>query len=373
MATAKGKRAQAVKAAAKAAGVDISKQLAAAGKKINKDELDAINKRITRKGGTAVSFEDTQSAAKRAASTATPAANNQVTPESYDDYLKRQDQISRDQQRVNWKEFFRTTLTEWGVPQLADQAMQFVDRGFTGDTVILKLQETDTWKQRFAANETRKKKGLSIIDPATYLALESTYESAMRAAGLPKGFYDELSDFTKLIAANVSPATLNERINIAKDFIDTADPFFRNQLKQYYNMNEGDMVAYALDPERALPLLERKANTIKFGAEAARQGLNVGLGSAETYAGMGVSGEQAKVGFEQVAQVAPEAERLSAVFAGQEAAVGQEDVMSAVFTGEGSAEQKRRLQRLSESEQSLFAGQSGVGRGSLGRSQAGQI
>jgi hypothetical protein len=293
--------------------------------------------------------------------------------ETYDEYLKRQAEEAKRQDRTNWKEFFRLTLTEWGVPQLTDQAMGFVDKGFTGDTVILKLQETDAWKQRFSANEQRKAKGLGIIDPATYLALESTYTSAMRAAGLPKGFYDELTDFTNLIAADVSPAELNQRINVATDFIDTADPMFKQQLKRFYNMTEGDMIAYALDPERALPLLERKANTIKFATEGARQGLDVSLGTAETYAGLGVGQEEARTGFEQVAQISPEAQRLSAVFAGQEAEVGQEDVISAVFGGEGSAQQKKRLQRLSESEQSLFAGQSGVGRGSLGRSQTGQF
>lgn len=366
MATAKGKRAQAAKAAAKAAGVDISKQLAAAGSKINKKELEAINKRITKAGGAAVSFEET-------AKGFTPAVSEEVVPESYDEYLKRQSEISRGQEKTNWKEFFRTTLTNWGIPQLADEAMKFVDRGFTGDTVILKLQDTDAFKKRFAANETRKTKGLAIIDPATYLALESTYESAMRAAGLPKGFYDELSDFTTLIAADVSPAELNQRINIAADFIDTADPAYKNQLKRLYGMGESDMIAFALDPERALPLLERKANVIKFASEGNRQGIQVGLGSAERYADMGVSQEEARVGFEQIAEIAPEAEKLSAVFAGQEEAVSQEDVMSAVFTGEDSAKQKRKLQRLSQSNIDLFSGGSGVGRGSLGKSQTGQI
>ena len=362
-----GKRAQAAQAAAKAAGVDISKEIKAAGKAISKSELDAINKKITKAGGTAVDFATTAKGFQA------PVADNNTVTETYDDYLKRQAEANKAQDRINWKDFFRTTLTEWGVPQLADEAIKFVDRGFTGDTVILKLQETDTWKQRFAANEQRKKKGLGVIDPATYLALESTYTSAMRAAGLPKGFYDEISDFTNLIAADVSPAELNQRINVAAEFIDTADPMFKDQLRKLYNMNEGDMIAYALDPERALPLLERKAMNVRFATEGARQGIDVSLQTAGRFTGLGVGQEEARIGFEQIAAVTPEAERLSAVFAGQEEAVGQEDVMSAVFTGEDSAKQKRKLQRLSEMEQSLFAGQSGVGAGSLARGRTGQF
>ncbi|MFY9325099.1 MAG: hypothetical protein WAO29_01395 [Candidatus Nanopelagicales bacterium] len=383
MAEKEGKRVKAVKEAAKAAGVKINKDLKEAGKRINKAELDAINKKITKAGGTAVSFETTAKGAPAATGTTKTVASTINNGDGtftivYTDGTTETSGTSRTettskQQRTNWKEFFKTTLTEWGVPQLADEAIKFVDRGFTADTVILKLQDTDAFKKRFAANETRKTKGLAIIDPATYLALESTYQSAMRAAGLPKGFYDELSDFTTLIAADVSPAELNQRINIAADFIDTADPAYKNQLKRFYGMGESDMIAFALDPERSLPLLERKANVIKFASEGNRQDIQVGLGSAERYADMGVSQEEARVGFEQIAEIAPEAEKLSAVFAGQEESVSQEDVMSAVFTGENSAKQKRKLQRLSQSNVDLFSGGSGVGRGSLGKSQTGQI
>jgi hypothetical protein len=53
--------------------------------------------------------------------------------------------------------------------------------------------------------------------------------------------------------------------------------------------------------------------------------------------------------------------------------VGMGEVTSAVFGGAGSAEYKQRIQKLSEQEQSRFAGQAGVGRGSLSRGTAGQI
>jgi hypothetical protein len=369
MAKATGKSAQAVKAAAPAAvKKQVNQMIKAAGSAINEKELKAINKVIAGAGGTKVDFTTTAKGYQA------PAVGDDTgDEETYDQYRKRQAEEAKRQERINWKDYFRTVLTEWGVPQLADDATKFVDKGFTGDTVILKLQDTEAWKQRFAANEQRKAKGLGIIDPATYLALESTYTSAMRAAGLPKGFYDELTDFTNLIAADVSPAELNQRINVAADFIDTADPMFKNQLRRLYNMNEGDMIAYALDPERALPLLERKAMNVRFASEGARQGIDVSLETAGKFTGLGVGQDEARAGFEQIAAISPEAERLSAVFAGQEEAVGQEDVMTAVFSGEGSAQQKKRLQRLGEMEQSLFSAQSGVGRGSLGRSQTGQF
>ena len=140
-----------------------------------------------------------------------------------------------------------------------------------------------------------------------------------------------------------------------------------------YNIGAGEMVAYALDPDRALPFITRQVQATQFGAEAARQGLEITTPMAETYAGFGVTKEEAARGFEQVAQILPEAERLSQIFRAQEPPVGIEEATSAVLGGEQSANYKRRLQRLSEMEQSLFAAQSGVEAASLARGQAGQF
>jgi hypothetical protein len=276
-------------------------------------------------------------------------------------------------QRTDWSEYLTQVFNSYGLGSLAPRIREFVQQGYTPDTVTLKLQETPEYQQRFVGNEARRKTGLPVLSPAEYLEVESSYKQIMRTAGLPTGFYDNPDDFAKFIGIDVSPAELKQRVDVAALTLENADPLFKQQLKQFYNLNDGDMIAYALDPERALPTLLRQTQATQFGAEAARQGLQVQRTMAEAYAGLGVTQEQARQGFEQVAQITPEAERLSSVFAGQEEAVGQEDVMSAVFTGEGSAEYQKRLKRLSEMEQSLFAGQSGVGAGSLARGRTGQF
>jgi hypothetical protein len=133
------------------------------------------------------------------------------------------------------------------------------------------------------------------------------------------------------------------------------------------------MLAYTLDPERALPFITRQQKAAQFGAEAARQGLQVTTPMAEQYTGqLGVSQEQARQGFEQIAQALPTAEKLSQISTGGQP-VGFEELTSAVFGGTGSSAYKQRLQKLSEEEQSRFAGQAGVGRGSLSRGMSGQI
>jgi hypothetical protein len=275
-------------------------------------------------------------------------------------------------QRTDWSEYLSQVFNSYGLGTLAPKIKEYVQQGFTPDTVTLKLQETPEYQQRFAGNTARKKAGLPVLSPAEYLATESAYKQTMRSAGLPTGFYDDPSDFSTFIGVDVSPAELKSRVDIAAQTIDGADPFFKQQLKEYYNLGDGDMIAYALDPNRALSVIERQAQAVQFGAEATRQGITAPKSMAETYAGLGVTQQQARQGFEQVAGILPTAEKLSQITAGAQP-FGVEQAASAVFGGEQSAAYKKSLQDLAEQEQSRFAGEAGVGRTSLSRPTSGQF
>jgi len=276
------------------------------------------------------------------------------------------------QNRLNWKELLKTTLTNWGLPTLVPVVQGYIDQGYTGETASLMIQNEPVYQQRFAGNVARQKAGLSVLSPDEYLATESAYRQSMRAANLPTGFYDDPSDFSKFIAADVSPSELKSRVDAAALSVTNADPYYTSSLERLYGIGTGDMVAYALDPERALPFINRQVQAAQFGAEAARQGLQVTTPMAETYAGLGVTQQQARQGFEQVAEILPTAQRLSSITP-EAAPVGLGETTSAVFGGEQSADYKQRIRRLSEIEQSRFAGQSGVTRGSLAQGTQGQF
>jgi hypothetical protein len=274
--------------------------------------------------------------------------------------------------RQNWKELLKTTLINWGLPTLVPVVQGYIDQGYSGETASLMIQSEPVYQQRFAGNVTRQKAGLPVLSPDEYLSTESAYRQSMRAANLPSGFYDDPSDFSKFIANDVSPSELKSRVDAAALSITNADPYYTSSLARMYGIGTGDMVAYALDPERALPLINKQVQAAQFGAEAARQGLQATTPMAETYAGLGVTQQQARQGFEQVAQILPEAQRLSQITAGAQP-FGVEQATSAVFGGEQSAAYKKSLQDLSEQEQSRFAGQAGVTRGSLAKGTSGQF
>jgi len=277
-------------------------------------------------------------------------------------------------QRTDWIAELSNTFTNYGLASLVPKLTEFIQQGYSYDTVTLRLQDTPEYKQRFSANELRRKSGLPTLSPAEYLNLEQGYRQVARAAGLPEGFYDTLDDFTNFIANDVSPVEFQERVDLASNAIMNSDPFYTESLRRMYGLDSGEMIAYALDPQRALPTISKVARAVEFGTAAARQGFAPAVGMAEQYAGMGVTQQQAEQGFQAIGQVLPEAQRLQNVFGRQDVGqYGLEEAASEVFGGTMSAEAAQRRRRLSEMEQSLFAGQSGVTRGSLGRGQAGQF
>ena len=281
--------------------------------------------------------------------------------------------IDDTEERIDAIAYLQDLFAQYGIPELANKIVELKNQGLTDRVVAIELKKTPEFKARFIGNENRKKAGLPPLDPATYISTETAYKKVMRDSQLPAGFYDQYDDFATFIGNDVSPAELQSRVEIANQSIQNADPFYTDSLRKLYGLQSGDMLAYALDPERALPFITRQQKAAQFGAEAARQGLQVTTPMAETYTNqLGVTQEQARQGFEQVAQVLPTAEKLSQITAGAQP-VGMGEVTSAVFGGAGSAEYKQRIQKLSEQEQSRFAGQAGVGRGSLSRGTAGQI
>jgi hypothetical protein len=276
-------------------------------------------------------------------------------------------------QRTDWVEYTTQMFKNYGLETLAPKITEYIQQGFSPDTVTLKLQDTPEYKQRFIGNENRRKAGLPVLTPAEYLSVESSYKKILKDAELPLGFYDQPDDFGKFIGADIAPTELQERVNIANQSLQNADKFYTDSLRTYYGLNTGDMIAYTLDPERALPSITRQQKAAQFGAEAARQGIQVAAPMAERFTNqLGVSQQQARQGFEQVAEILPTAQKLSQMTPGAQP-VGLEETTTAVFGGESSADYKQRIRRLAEIEQSRFSGQSGVGRGSLSGGTSGQF
>ena len=140
------------------------------------------------------------------------------------------------------------------------------------DSFVYAIKNEPKYKERFAANEVRKTKGLPELSPATYLSLEEEYRQILSSNSLPADFYNDRADFEKLIGNDVSVFELNNRLKDAYRLVKDAPADVTEKLRTMYNLSEGDIVAYFIDPERARPSLV--ASDYKRQAQAAMVAAN---------------------------------------------------------------------------------------------------
>lgn len=256
-------------------------------------------------------------------------------------------------------------LDGFGLGSLANDVLEYIREGMGEDSIMVELQNTREWKARFAANETRRQKGLPVLSPAEYLATERSYRQVMQEAGVPVGFYDKPDDFKQFLSNDVSPAELQGRVKAATDFVQAADRQQLAYMKQYYT--EGDLIAYALDPKRAAPLVGKAFQAAAIGGIAGSDGLQVGKKTAEALATAGVTDNQARAGFDQIAQDRQTLDTLSAI--DQQQGLSADQLARGAFLGDTQVNQQ--VDKLKSRERARFSGQSGVGKGSLSGSNGG--
>lgn len=259
----------------------------------------------------------------------------------------------------------KSLFDSYGLGTLADKIYGYVKNGESADTVSLLLQDTAEYKQRFAGNEARKSQGLPVLSAAEYLSTESSYRQIMQQAGLPSGFYDQPSDFNNWIGTGVSPSEIQSRVDLATQATVLSDPTYRKALNQM-GIDNNHLTAYFLDQTKALPYLQKAAATAQVGAEALRQNLTFDQGYAEQLATMGITADQARQGYLQIASDLGTMGALGTMY-GEE--WDQRTSEGAVFGTNAQAGAKQR--RLVSQERGAFSGSTGAAQRQGGLTQAG--
>jgi hypothetical protein len=271
-------------------------------------------------------------------------------------------------------------FNEYGLGALIEPLKGFIQEGLSQAEFTLRLRETDAYKKRFAANAQRIKAGLRALSEAEYITLEDQYQNVMRNYGLPASYYTRgdmgvQTGFEKFIAGDVSAAELEDRIQTAQNRVINAAPQVSQALRQFYpDITNGDILAYALDPDQALTSIKRKVGAAEIGAGALQAGLATGLSRAEELQRFGVTGEQARQGFATIAEFLPSATKLGDIYRKSgmgpyNQAVAEQEVFG--ITGAADAASKRK--KLAQLETAQFSGQVGAAGSALGRERAGQF
>ncbi len=262
-----------------------------------------------------------------------------------------------------------STFTKYNLQSLIPKIKELVINGATESTIALELAETPEYKQRFKANQERLKKNLAVLDPGTYIGMEDSYRQALRAYGLKQ--FDTDDYVSQFIANDISANELSNRIVTAVQRVQNADPAITKQLRDFYNIGQNDLVAYVLDPNQQFQKIERQVQAAEIGVAAARQGITAGVQVAEQLAAQGVSQAEAQKGYATIADILPDATRLSDIYGTTLEGYDLGQAEQEVFNQLASAQ--RRRQKLTQREVAAFGGSSGTNRTSLTTSSVGQI
>jgi LysM repeat protein len=274
-------------------------------------------------------------------------------------------------------DLLQAEFNRYGLGSLVSDIKNLITNDTSAGELTLLLRQTDAYKKRFAANAARIEKGLTALDEASYLAKEDAYQNIMRNYGLPESYWKKdamgtQEGFTKLLTNDVSAVELEDRIATAQNRVVNANPQVKEALKKFYpNITDGDILAYSLDPAKALTDIKRKVTAAEIGGAALGQGLSTNQLSAEGLAAAGVTKQQAEQGYGNIAEFLPTGQKLSQVYG--ESPYTQQQAESEIFNLADSAAAAKKRKRLSQLETSAFSGSSGAGGGALSRDRAGNF
>ena len=262
------------------------------------------------------------------------------------------DALAASRRRQDARSTINTVLATYGLEGLADFTYNEIIVKETvninnPDAIIFALREQPTYKKRFAGNAARLKAGLAELDPASYIGLENQFRETLRSNGLPANFYDGNDDFQALIEGDVSPSELNERVQQGYRAVVDADPEVKRQMQNLYGVDEGQLAAYFLDPQRTAPLLTRRARAAQISARGLEQGgIQLTSQLAEDLARRGITEAEAARGFGEIGRLG----ELTQQFAG-ETSLSQEELVGAGLGTNVQAQQeleRRKRLRLGE-------------------------
>jgi hypothetical protein len=148
--------------------------------------------------------------------------------------------------------------------------------------------------------EALAKKGRAISE-AEYIAYERDAAGLERQYGLPAGMLGR-DKVAQLLEKEVSARELEERVTMAAAGAFQTSPEVQRVFQDYYGIGPGGLTAYFLDPEVATPLLNKQYVSSRIGAEAARNQVSIDKSLSELLQVEGVSADEARTGFQQVAQ-----------------------------------------------------------------------
>jgi hypothetical protein len=270
----------------------------------------------------------------------------------------------------------KETFRSYGLESLVPSIEGFMKRNLGPNEALIELRATPEYVARFKGNELRRDSGKNALSEAEYLAVEDAYDQTLRAYGQQDYFGIDRkvkqAKAAELIGSDISAVEFKDRIQLAVDRVQNADPMTKKVLKDFYpTLNEADLIGYFLNPKDNLPKLQEKVTASEIGAAARNLNLATDVAAATDLARYGVTQAQAREGYSAISGILPTASKLGNIYGETGVKYAQAEGEAEVFKGNQDAATKRK--RLASMERAAFSGSAGTNQGSLTRSTQGKI
>jgi hypothetical protein len=268
------------------------------------------------------------------------------------------------------------TFRDYGLESLVPAIEGFMKRNLGPNQAAIELRTMPEYIKRFKGNDLRRASGKNALTEAEYLAVEDAYDQTLRAYGQQNYFgidrKTKQEKAAELIGNDISAVEFKDRIQLAVDRVQNADPMTKSVLKQFYpTLNEADLIGYFLNPQDNLPKLQEKVTASEIGAAAKGVNLATDVTAATDLAKYGVTQAQAREGYSTISGILPDAKKLGDIYDESGIKYAQKEAEAEVFKGNQDAATKRK--RLASMERAAFSGSSGTGQSSLTRSTQGRL
>lgn len=234
--------------------------------------------------------------------------------------------------------------------ELGEEIYQILVNGITMndpvDVVVQNVRDSSTYKARFKGLIARQTAGLPAINEAEYLDIETGYLEQLRnfnvlgTLGLTST--ESFREFAaEKIGQDVAVAELNRRLDRATGLARNASDTVQDTFTQFYGspVSEDALVAYFLDPDLGLSVIEEQLAAATIGAEALSRGLQINRTRAEILKREGVTADLARQGFADIAREQPVLSRLAQIQ--QVTPLGQQELEEFFFHEDPKVAERR--------------------------------
>lgn len=279
-----------------------------------------------------------------------------------------------ERQRTSAFDTLNAMFKTWGIDMdgtgLAAQVRDWVWGDKSEDAIIMEFRKSDAYNKRFTGMADLVKRA-QFMSEAEYISLERDMRNVMNSWNIPKGFYDDYTDFGRFIANGVSVKEIDDRIRSAQTFLDTgASSEYKDALRAL-GIDDTGLLAYVLDGDRAQSIITQQMKQTALAGAANQFGFDIDAAESDRYSSW--MGQQFdSIGVDQRAAlektlaelgtIAMNDERLASI---DREAFQREDTLDAELMND----QSKRLasQRRALREAGRFSGSSAVTTGSLSR------